>query len=653
MLDSTAGFTFEEVPVAGRDPGPIPPVPHRSDARQLGALAVAGAVLGALPAADGLYSLHVWAIAGAVAVLGLVVALVALEARPAAAVVAAPVLLGLLGALQLLSQTWAESSAAASLDGHRTLVYAFALGVLVLLASSTRRRLWLLGGVAAGAALVGLVTAIRLAGPHGPDLFFRSRLFQPLGYSNATAAMLLIPCWPLVALAERSRRSALGGAAIALAAFLASLSILAESRAALGALILSAVVLLICVPGRLRRLGAVAVVAAAVALAWPALGAVSSGADAAAGIPHVGDLRHALLTAVLTAAAAGAVWALAVMLVARAGLRTAPRWLNVAVLVAVVVGAGTAAVAGDLPQVARHRWHDFRTQGGIDAGSRFATGGGNRYDFWRIALDEWRNRPIAGVGAGNYDVLYLRERKSAEVVRQPHSLELQTLAETGLVGGALLLALAAVVAAGALKGVRRARREPAVGAAVVAALGVVTLFAVQTSADWLHLLPGLVFVALAAVAVLAGMLGDGRPERPLRRRLVVPVACAASIFFLTSLGALWLADHRRTEAATQLRTQPAAALLSAKEAVRLDGQNVDSWVALAAAEARLNRYGAARAALERAAGLEPHNPQPPALLGDLATRAGDHALAAASYTRAARLNPRDTTLAALAREARR
>jgi cytochrome c-type biogenesis protein CcmH/NrfG len=181
----------------------------------------------------------------------------------------------------------------------------------------------------------------------------------------------------------------------------------------------------------------------------------------------------------------------------------------------------------------------------------------------------------------------------------------------------------------------------------------VTPFAVQTSADWLHLLPGLVFVALAAVAVLAGMLGDGRPERPLRRRLVVPVACAASIFFLTSLGALWLADHRRTEAATQLRTQPAAALLSAKEAVRLDGQNVDSWVALAAAEARLNRYGAARAALERAAGLEPHNPQPPALLGDLATRAGDHALAAASYTRAARLNPRDTTLAALAREARR
>jgi hypothetical protein len=626
---------------------------RRSDARELGGFAVAGAVLGALPAADGLYPLHAWAVAGAVAFLGLVAAVVTLDRRPRAAVVAAPLLLGLLGGLQLLSQGWAESSAQASLEGHRTLVYAAALGLLVLLTSDARRRLWLLGGVAAGAALVGVITAVRLAGPNGPDLFFRSRLFDPLGYSNGTAAMLLIPCWPLVALAERARRPALGGAAVALAAFLTSVSVLAQSRGALAALIVSALVVLACVPGRLPRLGAVVLVVAAVAAAWPALGAVASGADARGGIPAVGDLRHALLQAALSAAAAGAVWGLGATLVRRAGPVVVPRWVNLMVLAAVLATAVAAAVAGDLPRVADDRWHDFRTQQGIDAGSRFSTGGGNRYDFWRVALDEWRDHPVAGVGAGNYDVRYLRERKSDEVVRQPHSVELQTLAETGLVGGALLLALAGVVAAGILAGARRARHDAVAGGAVVAALGVVTLFAAQTSADWLHLLPGLVFVALAAVAVLVGMLGDGRTVAPARRRLVAAAVGLASIFLLTSLGTLWLADRRREDVGTELRKQPLAALSSAKQAVRLDGQNVASWTVLAAAEARLDRYGAARAALERAASLEPHDPQPPALLGDLATRAGDRPLAAASYARAATLNPRDATLARLAAEASR
>jgi O-antigen ligase len=650
MHEPPSGLTFGEI--AETDLSPLPAT-RRSDARLLWAFAVAGAVLGALPAADGLYSLHVWAVAGVVAVVGLVAAVATLDRRPPWAVVAAPVLLGLLGVLQLLSQAWAESTAQASLEGHRTLVYAAALGLIVLVASDTRRRLWLLGGVAAGATLVGLVTAVRLAGPHGPDLFLRSRLFEPLGYSNATAAMLLIPCWPLVAIAERVRRPALGGAAIAVAAFLASLSVLAQSRGALAALIISALVVLACVPGRLPRLGAVALVAAAVAFAWPALMDVASGADAAGGIPAVGDLRHALLMAALGALVAGVVWAVVAALVRRAGVGAVPRWVNGTVLVAVIVVAVGASVAGDLPQVASDRWHDFRTQNGIDAGSRFSTGGGNRYDFWRVAVDEWRAHPVAGVGAGNYDVDYLGERKSDEVVRQPHSFELQTLAELGLIGAALLLALGALVAGGVVAGARRGRHDPLAGGALVGALGVVTLFAAHTSADWLHLMPGLVFVALVAVAVLVGMLGDGRPVAPRRTRLAAAVVGVASVVFLTSLGAMWLADQRRDDARADLQRQPAAALENAKQAVRLDGDNTASWIALAAAEARLDRYTAARAALERAAALEPHDPQPRALLGDLATRARDRALAARSYALAAKLNPRDTTLARLAAEASR
>jgi O-antigen ligase len=635
-----------------------PPASHPDrgrSGRELGAIAAAGAVLGALPAANGLYGMNVWAVAGVVAVLCLVAAVVALEHRPRLAVVAAPVLVGLLGVLQLVSQTWAESTAQASVDAHRTLVYAAALGALVLLATDTQRRLWLLGGVAGGATIVGLVTAVRLAGPHGPDLFFRSRLFEPLGYSNATAAMLLIPCWPLVAVAERARQPVVAGAALSVAAFLASISILAQSRAALGALVVSAVVVLVLIPRRLPRLGAVALLAGAVALAGPALTAVASSADAGIGLPAAGTLRHAVVQAALTAAGAGAAWALVVGLIRRAPRPSAAalRVTNVAVLAGVLAAVAAAAVAVDAPRVASDRWHDFRTQGSIDGGSRFSTGGGNRYDYWRIALDEWRDRPIAGVGAGNYDLHYLRDRRSDEVVRQPHSLEFQTLAENGLLGAALLLALAAVVAAGVVRGARRARDDPAARAVVVAALGVLTLFAVQTSVDWLHLLPGLAFVALAAAAVLVGMLGDGKRSVPLGRPVVRPALVVASIGLVASLGVLWLADHERRHTSAQLASDPAAALASAKQAVRLDRGSADSWTALAAAEARLDRYGAARGALLKAAALEPHDPVPVALLGDLAARAGDRRLAAASYARAARLNPRDTTLRRLAQEARR
>ena len=68
--------------------------------------------------------------------------------------------------------------------------------------------------------------------------------------------------------------------------------------------------------------------------------------------------------------------------------------------------------------------------------SRFTTGAGNRYDYWRVALDQFRDDPLRGVGAGNYDRTYFAERRTTEDIRQPHSIELQALGELGVVGGA-------------------------------------------------------------------------------------------------------------------------------------------------------------------------------------------------------------------------
>lgn len=64
----------------------------------------------------------------------------------------------------------------------------------------------------------------------------------------------------------------------------------------------------------------------------------------------------------------------------------------------------------------------------------------------------------------------------------------------------------------------------------------------------------------------------------------------------------------------------------------------------AAAYARLDDYQRARASLVEATRREPHDYVPWALLGDLATRRGDRALARRYYRRAVELNPRDTRL---------
>jgi len=109
--------------------------------------------------------------------------------------------------------------------------------------------------------------------------------------------------------------------------------------------------------------------------------------------------------------------------------------------------AGGLAAAGNPVTRIRHTWHSFK--GGYatrTAGSRLVSGlGSNRYDFYRVALDEFRAHPALGIGADNFQQQYLAIGTSNETPHYPHSLELRTLAQTGLIG--VLLAVAGLGAA--------------------------------------------------------------------------------------------------------------------------------------------------------------------------------------------------------------
>src|SRR5204862_2689970 len=101
-----------------------------------------------------------------------------------------------------------------------------------------------------------------------------------------------------------------------------------------------------------------------------------------------------------------------------------------------------------------------RGYGANGSGSRLTSGlGSNRYDFYRVALNEFAAHPVAGIGADNFQQQYLRRGRSEETPRYPHSVEMRTLAQTGVVG--TLLALAGLAAALAAAGAAVWRARPA------------------------------------------------------------------------------------------------------------------------------------------------------------------------------------------------
>jgi len=134
---------------------------------------------------------------------------------------------------------------------------------------------------------------------------------------------------------------------------------------------------------------------------------------------------------------------------------------------------------------------------------RFASLGSQRYQYWRIALDTGLDHPLAGAGASGFRVAWLRDRDTDEVVRDAHSLELETFAELGLVGLALLLALLGATAV-AVAAAHRA--DPGLAAGPAAAL---VVWALHSAIDWDWEMPALTLV----VVVLAGALlaRAGRP----------------------------------------------------------------------------------------------------------------------------------------------
>jgi O-antigen ligase len=127
---------------------------------------------------------------------------------------------------------------------------------------------------------------------------------------------------------------------------------------------------------------------------------------------------------------------------------------------------------------------------------------GDRAWYWHVAWQEAAEAPLFGRGAGSFATSWLERLPVNVAVQDAHSVYLETLAELGLVGLALLVLALGIPLAAALRGV---------GAA--AAAGYVA-FLVQAGVDWHWELP--------AVTV-AGLLCGAAILQERERRFSVPV----------------------------------------------------------------------------------------------------------------------------------
>ena len=633
--------------------GTVPEEPVR-EPPAIGRVAVVlvALALAIAPLVSGYYDQSAWAPLALGSVVLLV--LVALVSRPRMARPAAIALtgLGLLLALSAASMLWAESRQSAWTSANRLALYTvlFTLGVLTLRELRTARMVMVILG--APALLTAVVLDVLFITGGGSGAFHTSRLDSPIGYINGTAGLLAIGIWPWIAAAESELSRRWRAAAIAGASLIAATAVLTQARAAVLATVIAGLFVLVASPGRTRRAVNLIIVLASVAVSLRWTLAVYHGGLMGSYAPPPSSTLQAAGWSIL----AGAVTALIVWLVVihrlersdAAAVARIGRALSVAA-VAVVLG-GVAIGHSTLANQWRAFSHNEVSQ---SSSSRFLDAGGFRYDLWRVALDEFRDHPFGGVGAGNYDTFYYRLRHNPEYVLQPHSLELQMAAELGI-GGlvGIVLLIGGVGWAGLARRGTLAAEDPPLR---VAAAGIFVAWLAATSVDWLYDIPGLAGAAMLAGAALVVptprpvVRGAGvarRRGRPRPHQLALAGGLAVLALVAASVGRQYAANRYASSGAAEIARSPRQAIHTLETAESLDPYALTTFYSIASAYAALDDYAGARDTLLAAERLEPHNYVTPALLGDLATRRGDYRTAASEYARALALNPREPSLRA-------
>ena len=451
------------------------------------------------------------------------------------------------------------------------------------------------------AGVIGLALLWALAGKAIPGLFPDggriARMREPVGYWNGLALLadvgLALGLWLATSFGLRRWRVA-GG----LLVYMSVLSLLlTQSRAGVGAA-LGVLALWLWLSAQERVEGALVACAAGVPAVLVGAWAFTRSAlvdDGAAHAARVDDGALFGLLAVLGAALATAFVLLPLARVARERRRVVVRVLAATAAVCVFLGAAGLVGAAGEEFSQRECANDPSRLGSVCAN--------NRLQWWGEAIEIWRAHPLAGAGAGTFEIARTRYREDATAVTEPHSVPLQVLAGGGVVGLALLLGFAVAVGMAAVRALRRLGGGER--AAAVALVAFPAAWAMHAVVDY-----DVDFVAVTGPMLVAvgTLLAAGRPARARARWLTVAGGGLAALAIIAAIGSPALAARGVERAYELLDTgEVARAADLARRAEELDPLSVQPVWARARTAARAGDLEGAHVFYVRATELQPEN----------------------------------------------
>lgn len=579
--------------------------------------------------------------------------------------------IGLLGAFAVwtgLATGWSESAERSAIEVGRVATY---LGVLVL-AVTAQGRAGARHTINGLACAIGFVTLLAVLSRLHPQWFppndhleflgqtSARKLSYPLNYWNALAAFVAIgvPLLLGVALAART----LAGQAIAAGMLpLSALCVyLTISRGGTLALVVGIVAFLAFVPRRLDALGTLAVAGLGSAILLSAASqrdALQDGLTTATATQQGTELIWLVVIVCSGVALLQVAMGLAARHLQRPRLLAPGRAMTAAGALAVLVVVCVVGIAAGVPAYAGDRWEEFKapvgtvTAGGPgDVFSRLQAANGNsRYQMWQSAQDANAAHPWQGIGPGTFEFWWARHGTSPGFVRDAHSLYFETLAESGIVGFALLVGLLAFLLGTA---VARALRGPAgMRIWIAASVGGLAAFMTAAAFEWVWEVAAIACAVMLLGAVIlcgrdeAAIVDDrAKPVRPRLPRVALALLAvvASGAVAVPLAGAIATSDSRSAAADGRL----GAALEDGRTAARLQPYAATPHLQRALVLELAGDLSSAAVAAKAATADEPTNWRTWFVLARVEARRGESEAAVNALRKAQRLNPRSPLLGA-------